>query len=105
MLDVKYARAWQGSDEPFSAEVGRAAAALARRGDTTPLITAESGYHIARYLAERPPENVTFEQAQPMLREHDRRLDLVRNVGEHPADRIQSAPGRSDTDQVVHQCP
>jgi hypothetical protein len=66
---VKYARVWQALDEPFPAEVGRAAAALARPGDTTPLVLADSGYYIARYIGERPPENVTFVQAQPTLRD------------------------------------
>jgi hypothetical protein len=66
---VKYARIWQGLDEPFEAEVGRAVAALAHPTDTTPLITSESGYHIARYIAERPPENISFEQATPQLRD------------------------------------
>jgi len=65
---VKYARVWQGLNEPFEAEVGRAVAALAHPGDTTALITSESGYHIARYIAERPPEDISFEQAAPKLR-------------------------------------
>lgn len=66
---VKYARLWQALDEPFPAEVGRAAAALTHPGDATSLVTSETGYHIARYIAERPPETVTFQQAQPSLRD------------------------------------
>lgn len=66
---VKYARLWQAFDEPFPAEVGRAVAALAHPGDTSGLITSEAGYHIARYIGERPPENVTFEEAEPRLRD------------------------------------
>jgi hypothetical protein len=66
---VKLARVWQAFDEPFSAEVGRAVASLRHAGDTTPLVTTESGYHIARYISERPPENITFEVARDRLRD------------------------------------
>lgn len=66
---VKYARLWQALDEPFPADVGRPVAALRHPGDTTPLIVAESGYHLAQFIGERPPENVTFEQARDRLRE------------------------------------
>jgi parvulin-like peptidyl-prolyl isomerase len=66
---VKHARLFQGLDEPFAADVGRVVATLQRPGDTTPLITAESGFHIARYLSERPAENVSFEQARDRLRD------------------------------------
>jgi hypothetical protein len=64
---VKYARLWQALDEPFAADVGRVVAALRRPGETTPLIAAESGFHLALYLGERPAENVAFEQARATL--------------------------------------
>jgi hypothetical protein len=66
---VKHARLFQSLDEPFAAEVGRVVATLKGPGDTTPLITAESGFHIARYVSERPPENVSFEAARDRLRD------------------------------------
>lgn len=66
---VKHARLFQALDEPFAADVGRVVATLKGPGDTTPLITAESGFHLARYVSERPPENVTFEQARERLRD------------------------------------
>ena len=66
---VKHTRLFQALDEPFAAEVGRVVAALKGPGDTTPLITAESGFHIARYVSERPPENVSFEEARDRLRD------------------------------------
>ena len=66
---VKYARIWQGLDEPFAADLGRPVSTLTRPGQTTPLIVAESGDHLARYIGERPPENVTFEMARPTLRD------------------------------------
>lgn len=58
----------QGEDTPFPAVVGRAAQALTRPGDTTALVGDETGYYIARYVSEKPPETVTFEQAAPRLR-------------------------------------
>jgi hypothetical protein len=64
---VKYARLWQALDEPFAADVGRAVAALQRPGDTTALIVAESGFHLARYIAERPAENIPFERVRATL--------------------------------------
>jgi hypothetical protein len=66
---VKHARLFQALDEPFAADVGRVVATLKGPGDTTPLITAESGFHIARYVSERAPENVTFEEARDRLRD------------------------------------
>jgi hypothetical protein len=66
---VKHTRLFQALDEPFPADVGRVVATLKGPGDTTPLITAESGFHIARYISERPPENVTFEEARDRLRD------------------------------------
>jgi PPIC-type PPIASE domain len=66
---VKYARLLQALDEPLPADVGRAVAALSRPGQTTPLVVAETGYHLAQYIAERPPENIPFEAAKPQLRD------------------------------------
>ena len=66
---VKHARLLQALDEPFAADVGRVVGQLKGPGDTTPLISAESGYHIARYVSERPPENISFEAARDRLRD------------------------------------
>jgi hypothetical protein len=44
-------------------------ARLKKPGDTTPLIEDESGYHIARYISERAPKNVSFEEARAGLRD------------------------------------
>jgi hypothetical protein len=96
---VKYARIWQALDEPFAADVGRPVAALARPGQTTSLIVAESGDHLARYISERPAENVTFEMAKPMLRDQiaerwrqARFLDFVQTAAN--PHRIEAFPER-----------
>jgi hypothetical protein len=60
---------WQDDAEPFPAVVGEAVARLGRRGQTTPLVGDETGYYVARYLAERPPERVSFAEARPRLEE------------------------------------
>lgn len=61
---VKFSRVWQGTDQPFPGEVGKEVQRLKAPGQTTPMVTAETGFHVARYLAERPPKNVPFEQAR-----------------------------------------
>jgi hypothetical protein len=58
---------WQDEEEPFPPVVGRAVSRLARPGDTTDLVGDETGFYVARYLAERPPENVSFAAARPIL--------------------------------------
>lgn len=65
---VQFTRTWQALDEPFPVDVGRAVANLQHPGDTTPLIVNEMGCFLACYISERPPENVTFEQARDQLR-------------------------------------
>jgi hypothetical protein len=71
---VQFARTWQALDEPFPIEVGRAVATLRHPGDTTPLVVDEMGCFLACYISERPPENITFEQARDKLRDqvHER---------------------------------
>jgi hypothetical protein len=66
---VKHNRLFQAIDQPFSADVGRVVATLQHPGDTTPLMSDESGYHIARYVSERPPENLSFVDARERLRD------------------------------------
>lgn len=65
--NVVFARQYQGLDKPFSKAVGIEAAKLQKTGDRTPLISDEDGYYIARYIDERPPENITFQQARSKL--------------------------------------
>jgi hypothetical protein len=65
---VGFTVTWQSLDEPFPRVLGEAVHALAGPGQTTPLVGDETGYYIARYLSEKPPANVTFDQAAPQLR-------------------------------------
>lgn len=67
--NVSFTTVWQGEDEPFPRVVGRAVAALKRPGDTTEVIGDETGFYIARYVGERPPENISFAEAAPGLRD------------------------------------
>lgn len=66
---VTFTTVWQGADSPFPAVVGKAVQALAKPGDTTELVGDETGFYIARYLSEKPPENVPFEDAAPRIRQ------------------------------------
>lgn len=59
---------WQEQDRPFPLVVGRAVQALTRPGETTDLVGDETGYYIARYISERPPENVSLAEAAPGIR-------------------------------------
>lgn len=65
--NVVYMRKLQGWDQPLSAAVGAEVGKLRAPGDTTPMVTDIDGFFICRYVDERPPENVTFEQARPRL--------------------------------------
>jgi hypothetical protein len=68
---VMYTQIWQGPDEssgPLRAEEGAAIARLRRPGDTTALMEDQGAYHIARYMDEEAPKNVTFDQAREELR-------------------------------------
>lgn len=65
--NVSWTTVWQEWDEPFPTVVGQAVARLARPGDTTGLVGDETGYYIARYIAERPAENVSIAEARPRI--------------------------------------
>jgi hypothetical protein len=65
---VIFARFIQGVDRPLSRSVGVEVAKLRALGDTTHLMVDEDGFFIARYIAERPAENISFEQARDSLR-------------------------------------
>jgi hypothetical protein len=84
---VKGIRVWQSDRQPFSPKLGAAALKLRRRGELTPLVDDETGHHIAMYLAERPPENVSFEAVEERLRaelhptwQKQRFLDFVKQI-------------------------
>jgi hypothetical protein len=64
---VVFTRFLQGTDSPLSKTVGAEVAKLRALGDTTPLVMDVDGGFIARYISERPAENITFEQARPKL--------------------------------------
>jgi len=64
---VVYRRAVQGPDRPFPKVVGDEALKLRSPGQTTPLVSDETGFYIARYIDEQAPENVSFEQARGEL--------------------------------------
>jgi hypothetical protein len=66
--DVVYSRFFQSVDQPLSREIGVEVQKLRAPGDTTRMVGDKSGYYIARYIGERPPENITFEQARDGLR-------------------------------------
>jgi hypothetical protein len=65
---VSVTRLWQSSDKPFGPRVGAAVLRLRAPGDTTALVEDESGYHIARYIAERPARDLPFEAARQEIR-------------------------------------
>lgn len=64
---VVYRRTWQGPDQPFPRGVGTEALKLRMPGETTSLATDATGFYIARYIAEKAPENIPFEQARGEL--------------------------------------
>jgi hypothetical protein len=61
-------RLLQGPDRPFGPALGAAVMRLAKPGDTTPLVEDPSGLYLARYISERPAENVAFEAVREQLR-------------------------------------
>jgi len=65
--DVVYQRLLQGPDKPFSRVVGSEVEKLRAPGDTTPLLSDETGFFIARYVDEKAPQNTTFEQARATI--------------------------------------
>jgi hypothetical protein len=64
---VVYRRTIQGPDRPFPKVVGTEVLKLRSPGQTTPLVSDETGFYIARYVDERAPEDVSFEQARGEL--------------------------------------
>jgi hypothetical protein len=66
---VTFSRFLQRQDRPLSSVVAPAISALKADGEMTRLLADEDGFYIARYVGEKPPENVTFEQARSRLRE------------------------------------
>jgi hypothetical protein len=64
---VVFKRMFQGTDQPLSEAVGAEVSKLRAPGETTPLVVDIDGGFIARYIGERPAENITFEQARGKL--------------------------------------
>ena len=64
---VVFKRLFQGLDKPLAKAVGAEVSKLHTPGDTTPLVVNDDGSFIARYISERPAENVSFEQARGKL--------------------------------------
>jgi hypothetical protein len=66
--NVAAMRLLQGPDKPFGPAVGAAVMRLREPGETTPLIEDETGLYIARYISERPEQNLSFAQAREQIR-------------------------------------
>lgn len=64
---VVFRRAFQSTNKPLSEAVGAEVSKLHAPGDTTPLVVDEDGSFIARYISERPAEDVSFEEARGKL--------------------------------------
>ena len=78
---VVFRRTLQSTDKPLSEAVGKEVIRMRSPGDTTPLVIDENGGFIARYVDERPPENITLEQSRgellPAYYEHWRRQKFI----------------------------
>lgn len=66
---LRYGRFSQGPDKPLSARVGQAVAQLKAVGDTTGLIEDDTGFYVARFVAETPAADVSFERSKQELRD------------------------------------
>ena len=66
---VIYDRFLQSPDAPLSRKVGEEMVKLRAAGEITGLLSDDDGFYIARYIGEKPPENVAFEQARVKLRD------------------------------------
>jgi hypothetical protein len=64
--DVVYSRFLQSDDRPLSRVVGEQLVKL-QPGETTRLLSDDDGFYLARYIGERPPENVRYQDARPKL--------------------------------------
>ena len=67
---LAWGRQWQGPDSPFTAKLGGEVMKLHHPNEMTPLVEDEMGFHVAMYIAELPPKNVSLEEARDELREH-----------------------------------
>jgi len=65
---VVFLRFLQGPDRPLSQAVWAEVEKLRVPGQTTRMVEDEDGFFVARYLGERPPKNVSFEEARAALR-------------------------------------
>jgi hypothetical protein len=65
--NVVYRRMVQGLDAPLSKRIGAEVLKLHAPGELTALLSDETGFYVARYIDEKQPENITFEQAREKL--------------------------------------
>jgi hypothetical protein len=96
---IRFAQIPQGPDKPLSSRVGQAVAQLKAAGDTTGLIEDDTGFYVARFIAEIPAANVSFEQTRDELRagyypqwRAQRFLDFAKRAAE--AHQVESHPSR-----------
>lgn len=66
---VSHKEVWQAIEKPHGPVIGKAVQALRAKGELTGLLEDETGYHIARYLDERPAENRGFRDVEVDLRD------------------------------------
>ncbi len=64
---VVYREMLQSLDEPLSKVIGIEIQKLRSPGQTTGLLSDETGFFIARYVGEKPSENVNFEKARETI--------------------------------------
>lgn len=65
---VVYFRITQSPTKPLAPKLGADIVKLRAPGETTQLLSDETGFYVARYVGERPPSNTPFEQAREALR-------------------------------------
>jgi hypothetical protein len=65
--NVVYDRFLQSPEAPLARKVGEEMVKLRATGESTGLLSDDDGFYIARYVSEKPPQNVTFEQARAKL--------------------------------------
>ena len=102
--NVVFKRVFQSTNMPLSEAVGAEVSKLHAPGDTTPLVVDEDGSFIARYISERPAENISFEQAREKLQagfyDHWRRqhfLDFTSKLAR--LHRVETHPDRLPRDE------
>ncbi len=57
----------QSLDHPLSKSVGAEILKLHAPGDTTPLLSDDAGFYLARFIREQPAKNLSYEQVRAQL--------------------------------------